>query len=321
MVSDVTGFPEEIRSFIQRSAAQGADVVKMFATKSIREGGERLMSDEQIRAACEEARAVGKRSVVHAHGAAAARTAVLAGCTTIEHGTRLTDEVLDLMVERGTYYDPQFFLLNYYIANQERFIGIDNYTREGFAHMEEGLDLVRETFKGALARNVQVVFGSDAVAGVPGRNSEELIYRVRHGGQDPMAAIVSATSRAAASLGLQDRLGAIAPGMEAESHRNGAEPAEGYLGGEGRSLRHERRTRLQEHPAAGSMTCRDRRAPHRAGDRSRSGSRRGRSPRAGGEQENARDRQGFVSGRCAHRDPRVQSSPRPPRGPIPSSVR
>jgi imidazolonepropionase-like amidohydrolase len=72
-------------------------------------------------------------------------------------------------------------------------------------------------FKAALATpNLKVVFGTDAVAGSHGRNFEELIYRVEKGGQDPMAALVSATSLAAESLGLKDKVGAVAPGLEAD---------------------------------------------------------------------------------------------------------
>ena len=64
--------------------------------------------------------------------------------------------------------------------------------------------------------NLKIVFGTDAVAGAHGRNFEELIYRVEQGGQDPMDAVISATSRAAESLGLGESLGSIAPGMEAD---------------------------------------------------------------------------------------------------------
>ena len=85
--------PDEIRAFIRKAIADGADFVKIFATASIREGGAQTMTDEQIRAACDEANALGKRSIVHAQGPEGAKAAVLAGCTSIEHGNRLTDEV------------------------------------------------------------------------------------------------------------------------------------------------------------------------------------------------------------------------------------
>ena len=74
-----------------------------------------------------------------------------------------------------------------------------------------------ETFRRTLAHGgVRVVYGTDAVAGAHGRNAEELIYRVRDGGQDAMDAIVSATSRAAASLGLADQIGTVRAGLQAD---------------------------------------------------------------------------------------------------------
>ena len=212
-----TGDPSQIRAFIRQAIADGADFVKIFATASIRDGGAQTMSDEQIRAACDEARTLGRRSIVHAQGPEGAKAAVLAGCTAIEHGNRLTDEVLDLMARRGTYFDSNnHLLLHNYIENKDRYLGSGNFTEQGFAYMEKGLPIGNDTFKRALARNVKMIFGTDGGAGAHGRNYEEIVYRVRDGGQPPMAAIVSATSLAAESLGMQDRIGAIAPGMEAD---------------------------------------------------------------------------------------------------------
>jgi imidazolonepropionase-like amidohydrolase len=216
-VTDRTGDPAQIRAFIRKAIADGADFVKIFATASIREGGAQTMSDDQIRAACGEAKALGKRSIVHAQGPEGAKAAVLAGCTSIEHGNRLTDEVLDLMVQRGTYFDSNnHLLLHNYIENKARYLGSGNFTEEGFTYMEKGLPVGNETFKRALAKKVKMIFGTDGGAGAHGRNFEELVYRVRDGGQPPMDAIVSATSLSAESLRMQDRIGAIAPGMEAD---------------------------------------------------------------------------------------------------------
>ena len=216
-VTDRTGTPDQIRAFIRKAIADGADFVKIFATASIREGGAQTMSDDQIRAACDEAKALGKRSIVHAQGPEGAKAAVLAGCTSIEHGNRLTDEVLDLMVQRGTYFDSNnHLLLHNYIEHKARYLGSGNFTEEGFAYMEKGLPVGNETFKRALAKKVKMIFGTDGGAGAHGRNFEELVYRVRDGGQPPMDAIVSATSLSAESLRMQDRIGAIAPGMEAD---------------------------------------------------------------------------------------------------------
>jgi imidazolonepropionase-like amidohydrolase len=216
-VTNQTGDPSQIRAFVRKAVADGADIVKIFATASIREGGAQTMSDEQIRAACDEARTLGKRSIVHAQGPEGAKAAVLAGCTAIEHGNRLTDEVLDLMVQRGAYFDSNnHLLLHNYLENKAKYLGIGNFTEEGFAYMEKGLPLGNDTFKRALAKKVKMIFGTDGGAGAHGRNAEEIVYRVRDGGQPPMDAIVSATSLSAESLRMQDQIGSIAPGMEAD---------------------------------------------------------------------------------------------------------
>ena len=216
-VTDKTGNPAEIREFIRKAIADGADFVKIFATASIREGGAQTMTDDQIRAACDEANALGRRSIVHAQGPEGAKVAVLAGCTSIEHGNRLTDEVLDLMVKRGTYFDSNnHLLLHNYIENKDKYLGNGNFTEQGFTYMEKGLPIGNDTFKRALAKHVKMIFGTDGGAGAHGRNFEEIVYRVRDGGQPPMAAIVSATSLSAESLRMQNQIGSIAPGMEAD---------------------------------------------------------------------------------------------------------
>jgi imidazolonepropionase-like amidohydrolase len=214
---DNAGTPDEIRAKVRQLVADGADFIKLFATKSIREGGAQSMSDAQIQAACGEAKALGKRTLVHAQGPEGARAAVLAGCTTIEHGNRLTDEVLDLMVKHGTYFDSNnHLLLHNYLENKEKFFGVGNYNEEGFRYMAQGLPVGNETFKRALAKGVKIVQGTDAVAGAHGRLFEEMIYRVRDGGQAPMAAVIAATSTAAESLNMASQIGTIAPGMQAD---------------------------------------------------------------------------------------------------------
>ncbi len=215
-VTENTGDPEKIRAFVRKVVEDGADVIKMFATKSIREGGGQTMTDAQLQAACGEARALGRRSVVHAHASDGARAAILAGCTAIEHGAFLNNEVLDLMRERGVFFDPNFLVLHNYLENKPKFLGIGNYTEEGFAYMEKAVPLMSDVLRRAVERKVKIVLGTDAVAGAHGRNFEEIVYRVRDAGQPPMDTIVSATSRAAESLGLQDKIGALAPGLEAD---------------------------------------------------------------------------------------------------------
>jgi imidazolonepropionase-like amidohydrolase len=208
--------PEQIREAVRKLKAGGADVVKIFASRSIRQGGGQTLSDEQLQAACSEATAQGLRSVVHAYRAAV-RAAANAGCTEVEHGTYATQEDLDAMAAHGTYFDPQLGLvIQNYLANKPRFLGAGTYTEEGFAKMQEVLPVIAEMFKHAMAtKGLKIVFGTDAVAGAHGRNAEEFIDRVQ-AGEDPLDAMVAAQSRAAESLHMQDEIGSIAPGMQAD---------------------------------------------------------------------------------------------------------
>lgn len=215
-VSETTGDAGQIREYVRKMKADGADVVKLFATASIRDGGKMTMTPEQIAAACGEAKAQGLRSVVHAHSSDGARAAVMAGCTAIEHGTFLDDATLELMAARGVFFDPNFLVLHNYLENKAKFLGIGNYNEEGFLAMEKGLPLVAEVLKRARAHHVKVVLGTDGVAGAHGRNAEEFIYRVKEGGDRPMDALTSGASVAAESLGMADRIGAIAVGMQAD---------------------------------------------------------------------------------------------------------
>jgi len=213
-----SGGPEEIRARVDELAAAGADVIKIFASASIRVGGTPTLSQEQLDAACGQARERGLRAVVHAHGPESARRSALAGCQQIEHGALLDRETLELLAERELYYDPHTHLIfENYFANQDRYLGIGNYTEDGFRQMREAVPTALGAFREALdVDGLDIVFGTDAVAGAHGRNWTELVYRVREGGQDPMDAIVSATSLAAASLELDETVGSLAPGFEAD---------------------------------------------------------------------------------------------------------
>jgi imidazolonepropionase-like amidohydrolase len=208
---------DELRAAVRKFKEEGADLVKVFASKSIREGGAQTMSDEQMRVICSEAKLAGLRTMVHAHSPESIRASVLAGCTQVEHGAFATPQVMQLMAEHGTYFDPNIGLvLQNYLQNKPKFLGIGNYNEEGFAYMEKAVPTNFVMFKEALKLpNLKLVFGTDAVAGAHGRNVEELIVRAQQG-QKPMDAVVSGTSRAAESMNMQNRLGAIAPGLEAD---------------------------------------------------------------------------------------------------------
>src|SRR5688572_21666098 len=209
--------PDQIREEVRRLKAAGADLIKIFASASIRDGGTPTLSQEQVDAACGESRAQGLRSMVHAHSAEAMMRAARASCTVVEHGALATAEAFKLLAERGTWFDPNIGLVTQnYLENKSRFLGVGNYTEEGFAAMEKALALKSAMFGAALKTpGLKMVMGTDAVAGAHGRNMNETLERIKEG-QRPMEAIVDMTSAAAESMGLGKEIGAIAPGLEAD---------------------------------------------------------------------------------------------------------
>jgi len=211
-----TGTPDEIRAFVRKQKEAGADLIKIFAAGSVRRP-QMLLTQEQLNAACDEAKKLGLRTLVHAYKDAV-RAAVLAGCTQIEHGPLATDDDLKLMVEKGVWLDPQAGLvMENYLLNKDKFAGTPGYPEEAFPAIKEMIPAYHDFFKQALKiPGLKIVFGSDALAGSHGRNAEEFIDRVRDAHADPMAAMVSANSLAAEALGMTDKIGSIAPGLEAD---------------------------------------------------------------------------------------------------------
>src|SRR5262245_34560746 len=217
-INERSGTPAELRENVRQLKSDGADLVKIFASASIRDGGKQTMTDEQLQAVCGEANAIGMRTMVHAHSPESIKASVNAGCQQIEHGVFATDEVLKLMADKGVYFDPNIgVVLQNYLANKSHFLGIGNYNEEGFAFMEKGVALNEAMIKKAVATpKLMMVIGTDAVAGAHGHNADEIVARARHGGQKPMDAIISATSLAARSMRLDKTVGTLAPGYDAD---------------------------------------------------------------------------------------------------------
>ena len=214
-----TGTPDEIRAFVRKQKEAGADVIKIFAASSITRP-DTLLSQEQLNAACDEAKTQGMRALVHAYKDAV-RMASLAGCTQIEHGPLATDDDLKVLAKNGTWLDPQAGLVyENYLLNEEKFIGSPGFpaSSEGFSErLRKFISTSREFMRQAdKIPGLRIVFGSDALAGSHGRNAEELIDRVRHAGVDPMKALVSANSLGAEAMGLANQIGSIAPGLDAD---------------------------------------------------------------------------------------------------------
>lgn len=211
-----SGTPDEIRAFVRKQKEAGADLIKIFAAASIRRP-QTTLSPEQLNAACDEAKKLGLRTLVHAYKDAV-RAAAVAGCTEVEHGVLATDDDLRVLVEKGVVLDPQAGLvMENYLLNKEKFVGTQGFPEEAFPIIKEMVPMYRDFMKRAAKfPGLKIVFGSDALAGSHGRNAEEFVERVRECGVDAMAAMVSANSAGAEALGLSNQIGSIAPGLEAD---------------------------------------------------------------------------------------------------------
>ena len=211
-----SGTPDEIRAYVRKQKEAGADLIKIFAAASIRRP-QPTLSPEQLNAACDEAKKLGLRTLVHAYKDAV-RAAALAGCTQVEHGVLASDDDLKFLVEKGVVLDPQAGLvMENYLLNKEKFVGTPGFPEEAFPVIREMIPMYREFMKRAARfRGLKIVFGSDALAGSHGRNAEEFVERVRDAGVDPMAAMVSANSVGAEALGMSNQIGSITPGLQAD---------------------------------------------------------------------------------------------------------
>ena len=199
-----------IRQFVRERASEGAGVVKIF--EGVDRRGRPLFSSEEIRAAVEEAaRLGGLRVAVHAHEAEAVRAAVEGGCASIEHGTYLDDASISLMVKHRTTLVPTLYLPTHYLENMPHFeFGANVW--EFFERMRShNLDNLRR----ARQAGVQVVAGSDAVAGLHGRNAREL-NRLVKAGMTPHEALRAATLDAARLLGIEAQTGELRAGLRAD---------------------------------------------------------------------------------------------------------
>lgn len=208
---------EELRAMVHQRKAAGADLIKIFASRSQRVGATPTFTEAQLKVLCDEARSVGLRSMVHAYRSQVA-AAARAGCSEIEHATYASAEELAVAVRSGAFISPQVGLVvQNYLENAPRYLGVGNYSEAGMETMRQDLHYDFEVCTLAVhLPGAKVVFSTDATAGAHGRNAEEFIGRVEHCGQSPMAVLVSANAVAAESLGLGDRLGRLAPGYEAD---------------------------------------------------------------------------------------------------------
>lgn len=204
-----------LRAKVDMLHYEGADLVKIFASDSIRDGANPILTLHQLQVLCGEANRLHMRTLVHAYRGSV-HNAIVASCTEVEHGTYGTQADLDLMAQKGTYFDPQVGLvIQNYIHFQKQFFGSGDYNAAGFDRMKQAIAINDKLFQAAIhTPGLKVVMGTDAVAGAFGHQEEEIIARIKLG-QPAMDAIDAATSLNAESLGLGNEIGALAPGYRA----------------------------------------------------------------------------------------------------------
>ena len=216
--------PAEARERVRNIIGGGADFIKLIATGAVlaigSEPGALELTPEMLKAACDEAKALGKYCIAHAHGAEGIKAAIRAGARTIEHSSLVDDEGLRLAREQGVWLDMDIFNGDW----------IDEVgTREGWPaeYLRKNLettDAQRQGFARAVKLGVPLTYGTDAGVYPHGLNARQFRYMVRYG-MTPMQALASATSVAAAALGLNE-LGSVRPGHVADLVAVGSNPLE-----------------------------------------------------------------------------------------------
>jgi imidazolonepropionase-like amidohydrolase len=206
---------DEIRKLVRFEVKNGADVIKMIATAGVLSEEESVgapqFSDEEMRAAVDEARMWGRKVAAHAHGTEGIKRAVRAGVASIEHGSLIDDEGIRLMKERGTYLVADIYNDDYILAE----FGRMGYPDKIIEKERKVGRLQRENFQKAARAGVKIAYGTDAGVYPHGWNGKQMAKMVQWG-LTPMQAIQSATVNAADLLGWSDRVGSIAPGLFAD---------------------------------------------------------------------------------------------------------
>jgi len=211
----VNGTPDA-RKAVRQRYKNGADLIKITATGgvlSVAKSGENpQFKEDEIRAIVETAADYDMHVAAHAHGAEGMKRAVRAGVRSIEHGTLMDEETMELMKERGTYYVPTISA-GEFVAEKAM---VDGYYPEIIRPKAAKIGpQIKNTFKKAHQAGVKIAFGTDSGVSYHGDNAKEFLYMVE-GGMAPMAAIQSATRVAAELLGIEDALGTIEVGKTAD---------------------------------------------------------------------------------------------------------
>lgn len=208
--------PDDARKAVRQRYKDGADFIKITATGGVlsvaKDGSGPQFTQEEVNAIVEAAKDYGFHTAAHAHGAEGMKRAVLAGITTIEHGTLMSEEVMDLMKQKGTYHVPTI------IAGRSA----AEYAKiPGYYHplvVPKAIEIgsrIQENFNKAYKRGVKMAFGTDAGVFPHGENAREFGYMVE-GGMPAIEALLCAMQVNADILGMGDKLGSIEAGKLAD---------------------------------------------------------------------------------------------------------
>ncbi len=206
----------EVRRVVREGIAHRVDLIKVIASGAFLAIGNvpalPAFTEEEIRAAVEEAAKAGLRVAAHAHGARSIIESARAGVASIEHGSFIDDEAIRMMLKQGTYLDPDLYD-DIWIRTQARQQG---WPEEYLRKEEEVHKVWPETIKRAYKAGVKIAFGTDAAVYPHGDNGRQFPLMVEWLGMKPMEAIKAATSVSATLLGWEDRVGSLAPGRYAD---------------------------------------------------------------------------------------------------------
>lgn len=201
--------PDDARKAVRQRYKDGADLIKLTATGGVlslaANGQNPQFTTEELQAIVSTAHDYNMIVAVHAHGTEGMKRAVLAGVDSIEHGTYMTDEIMGLMKQRGTYWVPTN-MAGEWVAEKSKEPGyFPEIVRPKAAAIGPQ---IRDTFKKAHAAGVKIAFGTDTGVSPHGQNAHEFELMVA-GGMPPMKAIQSATLVSAQLLKIDDRLGTL----------------------------------------------------------------------------------------------------------------
>jgi imidazolonepropionase-like amidohydrolase len=207
---------DQVRYAVRLAHKYGADIIKTCASGGVLSLADDVdtpqLTQEEMNALIDEAHALRRKVAAHAHGAEAAKRAIRADVDSIEHGSFLDDQALDMMKQHGTYYVPTLMALQGLSEQMQAGVYIPPAFR---AKAEQAMTSLHKTFKNALAKGVKIGLGTDAAVYPHGRNGEEF-HQMVDLGMKPIDALRAGTSVDADLLGLADKIGTLDPGKLAD---------------------------------------------------------------------------------------------------------